>query len=202
MLSMFTLSLYQRFVGKRSQSLALISQSIDSKNSVYASAAVIVGAVFSIFGIYWVDAVVGGFIAVRICLDGFDLSSDVFKTLKGQKPEFSKFKIPFEKQIEQRRMDYFRNWTMYSIDEDKLCTKQEIVASLEKAFRPSYIPQLFTEFTVGKNFVFESNFVSIVKPLIDEGYMVENDGIFTLTDKGKAYIKGTIGKIRYKQTEL
>ena len=33
---MFVVSLYHRFVGKRSQSLALISQSIDSKNSVTA----------------------------------------------------------------------------------------------------------------------------------------------------------------------
>jgi cation diffusion facilitator family transporter len=202
MVTMFTLSLYQRFVGKRSQSLALISQSIDSKNSVYSSAAVIVGAVFSIFGVYWVDAIVGGFIAVRICLDGFDLSKDIMATLRGQKPEFSKFKLPFEKQIGERRMDTFRNWIMYSVHEDKLTTKQEIVASLETAFRPSYMPQVFTEFTVGKDFAFESNFMSIVKPLLDEGYMVENEGVFNLTDRGKAYLKGKIGSMRYKQTEL
>lgn len=40
---------YQRYVGKRNGSLALISQSIDSKNHVYVAAAVIIGALFSIW---------------------------------------------------------------------------------------------------------------------------------------------------------
>jgi hypothetical protein len=201
-LSMFILSMYQRFVGRRSQSLALISQSIDSKNSVYSSAAVIVGALFFILGVYWVDAVVGGFIAVRICMDSFGLTQEVVRTMKGAKTEFSKFKIPFEKQIEQRRMKTFRDWIMYSIHEDKLGTRQEIVSSLEKTFRPSYMPALFNEFTAGREFDFEENFPELVKPLIDSAYVLETSGSFAITDEGKAFIKRTVGSLRYKQTEL
>ena len=134
MLSMIVLSLYQRVVGNRNQSLALISQSIDSKNSVYSSAAVIVGVIFSLFGIYWVDAIVGAFIAVRISIDSVGLTREVNKSMKGQQPEFSKFKLPIEKRFEQRRLDNFRNWILYSIYKDKLSTKQELVASLRKDF--------------------------------------------------------------------
>jgi len=201
-ISMFALSLYQRFVGRRSQSLALISQSIDSKNSVYSSLAVIVGVLLSIFGVHWVDAVVGGFIAIRICMDSFGLTREAYKAMHGEKTEFSKFKIPFEKQIEQRRFETFRNWVMYSIHEDKLGTKQEIVNSLEKTFRPSYMPALFTEFTVGREFNFEDNFSHIMKPLIENEYVKESTGTFAITDKGKSYIKRTVSNLRYKQTEL
>ena len=147
MLSMYVLSLYQRIVGNRNQSLALISQTIDSKNSVYSSAAVIVGVIFSIFGIYWVDAIVGGFIAVRISIDGISLTREVAKSMSGQQPEFSKFKSPIEKRLEQRRLDNFRNWILYAIYKGKLSTKQELVDSLEKTFRPSYLPAAYTEFS-------------------------------------------------------
>jgi cation diffusion facilitator family transporter len=202
MMAMFVFSLYQRFVGRRSQSLALISQSIDSKNSVYSSAAVIVGALFSIFGVFWVDAVVGGFIAVRIYMDSFGLSKEVVQSMKGAKTEFSKFKIPFEKQIEQRRMDNFRNWVMYTIHEDNLKTKQEIVGSLEKTFRPSYMPTVFSEFTVGRAFDFENSFPEIVRPLIDRTYLLYNNGSYLITERGKSYIKQAVGNSRYKQREL
>ncbi len=201
MLSMFVVSFYQRFVGKRSQSLALISQSIDSKNSVYSSVAVVIGAVFSIFGVHWVDAVVGAFIAVRISLDGIDLTREVAKTMRGEMPEFSKYKMPFEKQIGERRMEGFRNWVLYSIHEDKASTKEQIVASLEKTFRPNYMPAIFTEFTTGR-FDFQGNFFDIINPLIQEEYLLEADGKYVLTTRGRAYIKGTISSQRYKQTEL
>ncbi len=202
MLAMFIVSMYQRLVGKRSQSLPLISQSIDSKNSVYSSAAVIVGAVFTLFGIHWVDAVVGGFIAVRITLDGISLTRETAKTMRGQQPELSKYKMPFQKEIEQRRLENFRNWIMYCLHQDKQSSKEEIVASLEKTFRPSYMPTLFTEFTVGKGVNFDESFSRLIKPLLDDAYIVESNGKYQLTSKGKAYIKDTIDSMRYRQTEL
>jgi cation diffusion facilitator family transporter len=201
-LSMFTLSFYQRFVGRRSQSLPLISQSIDSQNSIYSSIAVIIGAVFTLFGVHWVDAVVGGFIAVRITIGGAGLAREAAKSMRGQQPEFSKYKLPFEEQIGQRRMDSFRNWILYSIRHGKLCTKQEIVASLEKAFRPRYLPGVFAELHVGRNVNFEKTFTELIAPLIGQGYLVDDNGKYMITDKGKTYIKDTINKLRYKQTEL
>ena len=182
--------------------MALISQSIDSKNSIYSAAAVIIGALFSIFGFYWVDALVGGVIAVRISLDGIDLSKEVRRTMRGFEPEFSKYKLPFEKHIEKRRMDSFRDWVMYAIDEDKVSTKQEIIESLEKTFRPVFLPQIFSEFVVGSSFSFQSSFDDIVKPLTDEALLTTSNDSYHLTKKGRAYIKSTVSKIKYKQTEL
>jgi cation diffusion facilitator family transporter len=202
LLSMLVISLYQRFIGKRSQSLALISQSIDSKNSMYSSAAVIIGAVTTIFGVYWVDAVVGAFIAIRIARDGIELTREVIKSMRGEKPELSKYKLPFEKQISQRRFDNFRNWILYAVQNEKAQTKAELVASLEKTFRPSYMPAVFNEFTTGREADFERDFPVLAKSLIDDGYLLEVEGKYVLTGKGKTFLKDTIDTMRYKQTEL
>jgi len=200
MLVMFTLSNYQRFVGKRSKSLALISLSIDSKNAVYSAVVVIIDAVCAIFGIYWVDAVVGIIIAGRICIDGVGLLRETRRTLQGHTLDFSKFELPFEKQMAQRRTNNFQHWIMYAIHKEKLSTKKEIVASLEKTFRPSYMHPVFTELTANKDVNFETSFSELISPLLKADYLIENNDCYKLTDTGKTYIKTTIDKIRHKQT--
>jgi cation diffusion facilitator family transporter len=201
MISMFLLSFYQRFVGKRSQNFALISQSIDSKNSIYSAAAVIAGAVFSIFGIYWVDAVIGAIIAVRISIDGVGLIRETAKTLQGAKPEFSKFKLPFEKRFNQRRTNIFQHWIMHVVHNEKLRTKGEIVISLEKTFRPNYMPAVYTEFMAGMDVNFDVNFAELISPLLGAGYLTEKSGRYKITRRGKQYIKNTIDPLPCKQTE-
>jgi Co/Zn/Cd efflux system component len=201
--AMFSISNYQRLVGRRSQSLPLISQSIDSQNSIYSSIAVVIGAIFTLAGINWVDAVVGGFIAARITVSGINLTREVAKSMNGQKPEFSKYKLPFEEQREQHRMEGFRNWILYEVYRNKACTKEEIIGTLEKTFRPSYLPELFTELRIGRNVDFHEIFPEIIAPLIGECYLnVHSDDTYTLTSKGKTFIKDTIDTIKYKQTEL
>lgn len=201
--AMFLISYYQRFVGRRSQSLPLISQSIDSQNSIYSAIAVVIGAVFTLFGIHSVDAVVGGFIAARITWGGVSLAGEAHKSIKGQSPEFSRYKMPFEEQIGQRRIQGFRNWILYEIYQNKHCMKEELITSLEKTFRPSYLPELFTEFRVGRNVNFQEIFPDLITPLIEQRYLTQqSDGSYTLTGKGKTYIKDTVDMSRYKQTEL
>lgn len=195
----FTFSVYQRYVGRRSQNFSLLSQSVDAKNSMYSAAAVIVGAVFSIFGVYWVDAIVGAFIAVRISIDGVDLTRQTIRSMRGEKPDYTQFKLPFEKQIGARRMETYRNWVLYIVKNEKACNKQAIAASLEKTFRPSYMPAVFSEFTMGKDYDFEANFDAITQPLIKNCYLQETDGSYSLTDSGKTYLKDLIDTAKYRR---
>ncbi len=99
-------------------------------------------------------------------------------------------------------MDNFRNWILYSLYKGKLSTKQELVDSLEKTFRPSYIPAAFNEFSVGTDVDFDADFSDLIKPLIDEAYIVETNSAYSLTSKGKTFIKDTMDTLRYKETEL
>jgi cation diffusion facilitator family transporter len=189
---------YQRYVGKRNGSLSLISQSIDSKNHVYVASAVIIGATFSIFGIYFADAVIGAFIALRILLDGFDLSKEALSSIKGEKTDFSKYEIPFEKHWHMGKLETFRTWILYSISENNVNTRAELVHSLEKTFQPEYIP-ILSEFrlNLGKGFDFEKEFNNLIEPLIDEKLLTPKDDELLLTEKGKKHVNRIFKSFRY-----
>ncbi|KYH37589.1 MAG: cation transporter [Candidatus Bathyarchaeota archaeon B24] len=192
---------YQRYVGKSNGSLALISQSIDSKNHIYVAAAVIIGAVFSVFGIHFVDALIGTFVAARILVDGFELSKEALSSMKGEETDFSKYEIPLERRWRLSKLETFRTWVLYSIKEDNLNTKEELINSLERAFKPKYIPIISGfKFALGKGFDFEKEFENIIKPLLEEKFIVKKGENFILTEDGKRRVCRIFKSIRYRQS--
>jgi Co/Zn/Cd efflux system component len=194
------LSYYQRFVGRKNGSLALISQSIDSKNHIYIAAAVIVGAIFSIAGINFVDALIGGFIAFKILVDGFGLTKEMLQSVRGEETDLSKYQLPFEKKWHLGKLETFRTWILYSIKEDKLNTREALINSLEETFKTGYLPILSEfKFGLGKDYDFEGNFSDLIKPLVDEGYLLENDEELLLTEKGKLRVNRLFRNIRHRQ---
>lgn len=133
------LCFYQGFVGKRYGSLALISQSIDSKNHIYVATAVIAGAFFSIFGIHYVDAIIGIYISFEILKDGIGLSREVISLTKGEKTDFSKYELFFEKRWRRGSQDSFRFWILYSLREKSL-ERDELIRVLEGTLsRPIFL---------------------------------------------------------------
>lgn len=195
------LHFYQRYVGKNNGSLALISQSIDSKNHIYVAAAVIIGAVSSIFGIHFVDALIGAFVAIRILIDGFGLSKEAFSSIKGEETDFSKYEIPFERHWHLSKLETFRTWMLYSIKEDNLNTKEELINSLERTFKPKYIPILSEfRFSFGEGFDFEKEFNNLIKPLLEEKFIIKKGKNFILTEDGKGRVDRIFRSIRYHQS--
>ena len=196
------LHFYQRYVGKSNGSLALISQSIDSKNHIYVAAAVIVGAVFSVFGICFIDALIGAFVATRILIDGFELSKEAFYSIRGEETDFSKYEIPLEKHWHLSKLETFRTWILYSIKEDGLNTKEGLIDSLERAFRPKYTPILSEfRFSLGKGFDFEKEFDNLIKPLLEEKFIIKRGKNFILTEDGKSRVDRIFQSIKYRQSK-
>jgi cation diffusion facilitator family transporter len=193
------LFLYQRFVGKRNGSLVLISQSVDSKNHIYVALGVITGAIFSIFGIYFVDALVGGFVATRILVDGIKLSKETIASIKGEEVDLKKYEIPFEKQWELSKLETFRTWILYSVKELQLKTRDELVRELECTFKPKYVPILAEfRFSLGKGFDFEESFSTLVNPLVEKDLLVEKNGDLFITEEGNKRITGLSRSLRYQ----
>jgi cation diffusion facilitator family transporter len=194
------LFVYQRFVGKRNGSLALISQSVDSKNHIYVAAVVIVGAVFSIFGIHFLDAAIGGFVAARILVDGIGLSKETFASIKGEDVNLEKYEVPFEGHWRMSKLETFRTWILYSVKELGLKTRTELVTELTCTFKPEYIP-ILTEFKfrLGEGVDFEESFDALVNPLLDNGLLEKNEGEFLITDKGEKRITELTRNIRFLQ---
>jgi cation diffusion facilitator family transporter len=196
------LSVYQRYVGKNKGSFALISQSIDSKNHIFVAAAVILGATFSIFGIHFVDALIGAFIAVRIFIDDFRLSKDVLLSLKGEETDFTKYKTPFKEQWHLSKLETFRTWIVFSIIEEKLNTKDELITSLEKTFKSAYIPVLSEfKFSLGEGFDFDTEFDRLIEPLVAKRLVIKRDDTLMVTKEGKNYVDRLFKGMRYHQRE-
>jgi Co/Zn/Cd efflux system component len=188
------LYLYQGFVGKRNGSLALISQSIDSKNHIYLA-----GAILSISGIHCVDAAIGSFVAARITLDAIGLSKEMLSSVRGESLDLSKYRLPFEESWHLSRLETFRAWILYSIKEDGLKTRDELVTRLEKTFKPKYVP-IFSEFKFGvaERFDFDREFDDLIKPLIDQKLLSTNAQGFELTEAGKSRVNAFLRMIRFR----
>jgi hypothetical protein len=192
------LFIYQRYVGNRNGNISLISQSVDSKNHIYVSAGVIVGAIFSIFGIHFVDALVGGFVAVRILIDGVGLSRETIAAIKGEEVNLEKYEVPFERHWRMAKLETFRTWILYTIQELKLKNRHELVSELERVFKPKYVP-ILTEFkfSLGKDFDFEESFDILIKPLLENDFLTNQNGSFLITNKGRKHITKLTKNLRY-----
>jgi cation diffusion facilitator family transporter len=191
------LFLYQRFTGKRNGSLALISQSVDSKNHIYIATMVIVGAIFSIFGIPLVDGLVGAFVAGRILVDASGLSREMLLSMKGEEINLSKYEMPLEKEWELSKLETFRIWTLYSIKEEKLKSREELISMLEKTFNPEYVPIISEfRFSLGKSVDFHESFDVIVKPLLSRGLLIQQKDGYSITNEGVSFVNRTMKSTR------
>ena len=202
LLSAVALSVYQRYVGKKYGSLALISQSIDSRNHIYVAAAVIVGAIFSMFGIHFIDALIGAFVAFRIIKDAVELLKEALSSMKGEETDFSKYKVPFEKYWSMNQLETFRIWILYAIKEENTRTKDELINLLERTFSSGYIPVLSElKFTFGDGFDFRHKFDDLIEPLLREKYLIRGDAGFILTNDGVKRVDKVTKSMRFHQTD-
>jgi Co/Zn/Cd efflux system component len=200
MIFALVLTLYQRYVGKRHGSFALISQSVDSKNHIFVACAVILGTILSVSGLHFVDALIGVYISFRILKDAFELIKEAFATMKGEGTNLDKYKYPFEEQWHLSKLESFRLWILYAIKENKLKAREEIIGNLKETFDPEYMPVMSEfKFGLGKNFDFEGKFDVIIKPLLDSKLLVEYRGVFSLTEQGERYLGKRFSIIRYHE---
>jgi Co/Zn/Cd efflux system component/predicted transcriptional regulator len=191
---------YQRFVGKISNSLTLISQSVDSKNHIFIGSSVIIGAIFAIYGIYFVDAIVGLAVAAGIFIDSISLLREAISAQQGEEEDYSeKYNLPLQECWEENKLIAFRNWILYALWGEELRTRKEIVASLEKAFHPkNYIPVLSElNATCSQKYDFEGNFNNLIKPLLEHELLMEEIEEYLLTDTGEKHLKEFINNFKY-----
>jgi len=200
----FVLSVYQRIVGRTRASLALVSQSVDSKNHVYVAASVILGAIFSMVGVQFVDALVGAFVAARIFIDASRLSKDTLSQARGQGVDMSKYQVPLERPYKAGREETLTTWILYVIGEDMSATKEEIIESIEEVYSIGKGIPFVSEFGLSPRMVsdFEQRFDVLIKELLEEGFVRKEGKRFLLNPTGKSRVDRVFRNLRYrKQTQ-
>jgi len=200
----FVLSVYQRIVGRTRDSLPLVSQSVDSKNHVYVAASVILGAVFSMVGVHFVDALVGAFVAARIFFDAFGLSVDALSQARGKGVDLSRYQVPLERPYKAGRGETLRTWILYLMKEDGLTTKEEIAESMDEILRIGKDLPFVSEFGLspGSALDFRREFDVLITALIEAGLVRRDGGRFLLTLAGRSRVDRVFRSLRYQQQAL
>jgi Co/Zn/Cd efflux system component/predicted transcriptional regulator len=192
---------YQRFVGKVTNSLTLISQSVDSKNHIFIGTSVIIGAIFAIFGIYFVDALIGLIVGANIFKDAVGLLREAISAQKGEEEDYSQeYKLPLEECWEENQLVAFRNWILYTLWAKESKTRPDIIISLKRVFHPdNYIPVLSElKATVNGNYDFEGQFDDLIHPLKKHELLVEEiEEEYYLTKNGEEHLKKFITHFKY-----
>jgi cation diffusion facilitator family transporter len=191
----YGMSVYQHAVGKRTGSLSLISQSIDSRNHSFVAIAILVGIIFARFGIVIVDSIVGLAVAILILKSAIELANEALRIIaKGEKLDVSRFGREYEKFVENHRINYFKSWILYYIRD--IHNEEEIILQYQRSFSQEDLP-IISHFTFIKGFDFEKHFDSLIEELIHEGLIMTSSGHYYLTDEGNKALNRKLRQERY-----
>jgi hypothetical protein len=192
---------YQRFVGKVTNSLTLISQSVDSKNHIFIGTSVIIGAIFAISGIYFVDALIGLIVGANIFKDAVGLLREAISAQKGEEEDYSQeYKLPLEKCWEENQLVAFRNWILYTLWAKESKTRPDIIRSLKRVFHPdNYIPVLSElKATCSGHYDFEGEFDTLIHPLKKHEFLIEEvEEEYYITENGEKHLEKFIKHFKY-----
>ena len=124
---------YQRFVGLRAGSLALIAQSVDSRNHILVALGVVAGLLTAPLGITLIDSIVGLVVALLILRSALELVVELARTRAGGEPDLSRFGFGLGDWFERRRRERFRDWMLYLVANEGLSDPVALVARAEAA---------------------------------------------------------------------
>ena len=100
---------YQRFVGLRGGSMALITQSVDSRNHVIVAASVTAGLIASLLRFPLLDTLVGLAVAVLILKSAVELAVELVRSLGEEGVDLSRYRMGLAERYEQFRQAQLRD---------------------------------------------------------------------------------------------
>jgi len=194
------LGLYQRYVGLKSGSLALITQSVDSRNHVIVAASVVAGLIASLFRFPLLDTVVGLAVALLILKSAVELAIELVRSLGEEEIDLSRYKLGFGERFEQFRQAQVRDWMLYLINTRQAQTRAELLTQAQRAFDFSGYPALRE---LGLNQSRRGDDL-IERSLADlfERKWVGGDEQINISDAGKEHLRRQMWATREKKHRL
>jgi Co/Zn/Cd efflux system component len=131
---------YQRYVGLRGGVMALITQSVDSRNHIIVAASVTAGLVASLLHFPMLDTLVGLGVALIILKSAIELVIETVRSLGKEEIDLSRFEFGIAKQYNKFRQAQLRDWMLYLVDKQGTGTRAELVARAGRALDFDRIP--------------------------------------------------------------
>lgn len=180
------LGVYQRYVGLKSGNMALITQSIDSRNHVIVAAGVVSGLTASLLHFTLLDTVVGVCIAILILKSGIDLAAELFRTHRGEISDFSHYEIGLLKRYKDFKQAQLYDWMLYLISTHRAETRAELLEEVSQALDFDQYPAL-SAFGVGNQAQIQAMIVQGLSELFERGWLDENEPL-QVTQAGRAHL--------------
>jgi len=175
----FILLFLKNFVGRLSGNFALLSDAKDNLFNMRMSMGVIVGLIFAIFGFYYIDSLLGLFIASLIIFDGIKTLIELIKS--GDNIEIDTFKLKIDESFEVKIVD----WLLMTIQEEELSEEElnnRFIEAIEKGYEIFDIWAIFGLYDIKKFGVYK-----ILNLMKKRRLIIEINGNISLTDKGEKY---------------
>lgn len=167
----------KNFVGKLQANFAILSDAKDNVNNIRLSLGVIVGLIFALFGIYWIDSIFGIVIASLIIFDGIETLLALIKS--GDHIDIDSFKLSLDKAFEFK----IAHWILVVIQEENV-SEQQLNANFMKAIEKGY--EIFGVWAIfGLSNIEKFNIHKVLNLMRNKGLIIIEDDVCYLTDKGK-----------------
>jgi protein-S-isoprenylcysteine O-methyltransferase Ste14 len=123
--------LVQRFIGLRRQSMALITQSVDSRNHVIVAGGVTAGLIAALLRFPWFDYLVGVVVAIFILKSAVELAIELIRSRDEEAPDLSRFQFGV---YERFRRSQLCSYMLFLVRNGQSGTRQELLAAVRRAF--------------------------------------------------------------------
>ena len=174
---------YQRFVGRRSANMSLISESVDSLNHVVTAVAVLVGIMAAALGTSLVDSLVGLFVAGFILKGSTALTLDTLRTRGGSGMDLARWGSSWERALGEARKRHLEAWLLRRLEQPMDIA--EISAEFDRTFAGAHLPVLReTGLDMFEGFDFCSGGKQICDELVSRGMLGIEDGVYSRTEAG------------------
>jgi hypothetical protein len=131
---------YQRYVGLRSGIMALITQSVDSRNHVIVAASVTTGLVAALLHFPILDTLVGLGVALLILKSAVELAIETVRSLGEDEIDLSRYRFGIAAPFHRFLQSQLRDWMLYLVDKQGITKRAELVVRASQALDFNKIP--------------------------------------------------------------
>jgi hypothetical protein len=186
----------QRFIGSRSGSVALITQSVDSRNHVIVAVSVTVGLIASALHVSLLDTLVGLAVALLIVKSAIELAVETVHSLGRKKPDLSHYKFSFVERYERFWQGELRDWMLYLVKNQQARTRAELIEQAHQVLDFAGNPML-RELGLPLDPQVEEVIGRCVEDLFERGWIADN-GPLSVTSEGQTYLNQKRARERHE----
>jgi cation diffusion facilitator family transporter len=191
---------YQRYVGLRSGSVALVTQSVDSRNHVIVALGVTAGLTASLLRFNLLDTLVGLVVAILILKSAVELGVETVRSLREGDADLSRYKIGLIERYAQFRQAQLRDWMLYLIEKEGVLTQAELRARAYQALDFSDSPAL-RGFGLHRQSDASELVEKSLQELSESGWLAGDEQV-SVTDAGREHLSRVIRRTRGERHRL